>query len=488
MANRPNIVLIFSDQHRGDTMGCVGHSVVRTPNLDSLASAGVVFRQCSTNSPLCMPARASLITGQHVNQHGVWDNRTVADRSGPSHVRNVRDAGYRTAVVGKTHLYLHQGSEHTDDHVQELHDWGYEDIHEVTGPLASARVNSPYTDYLEEKRLLNVHRESLRVYLRGLARGYGHPWEESPCLLPTEDHIDVYTARKAAEWIEGYQDDRPFYLQVCFPGPHDPFDSPAEYRAMYNPDNVPPGIMDVPEPPISPLVSQLLGMSHLGDMGEIQNRVMRSYYFGKVTLVDDGIGQVVQALEKAGRLGDTWIIYSSDHGEMLGDHRLNHKMVFYEGALRIPCIVRPPGGMAGWQSDALTDQIDTAASILDIAGAAPLTVGGGRSLVPQVIAGPAAEGAQIGKEAVFSEVFGVSMVRTERYKMSVDARTRQPVDLYDMSEDPNELHNRVDDPALARVRRELLEQHLSRLLSSMDETKLTAHAEDLGRMFGPGPA
>jgi arylsulfatase A-like enzyme len=118
----------------------------------------------------------------------------------------------------------------------------------------------------------------------------------------------------------------------------------------------------------------------------------------------------------------------------------------------------------------------------------PLTVGGGRSLVPQVLAGPAAEEAQIGKEAVFSEVFGVSMVRTERYKMSVDARARQPVDLYDMSEDPNELRNRVDDPALARVRQELLEEYLSRLLSSIDETKLSARAEDLGRMFGVRPA
>ena len=93
MLARPNILLIFSDQHRGDALGCVGNSTVRTPNLDGLAAEGVTLRSCTTNAPLCMPARASLITGMYVNEHGAWGNRTEADRHGPSHVRNIRDAG-----------------------------------------------------------------------------------------------------------------------------------------------------------------------------------------------------------------------------------------------------------------------------------------------------------------------------------------------------------------------------------------------------------
>ena len=156
MSKKPNIIYIFSDQHRGDTLGSVGHPAVITPNLDKLASEGVNFINCFTNSPLCMPARASMMTGQYVCEHGIWTNNNEADPLSPSHVRNIRDAGYHTAIIGKTHLYRHgAGSwEDTREKIGELKDWGFTDIHELTGPLASGRHGSPYTDYLKEKGLL----------------------------------------------------------------------------------------------------------------------------------------------------------------------------------------------------------------------------------------------------------------------------------------------------------------------------------------------
>jgi len=287
----------------------------------------------------------------------------------------------------------------------------------------------------------------------------------------------MYIARKSAEWIQSYNGDKPVYLQVCPPGPHDPLDSPAEYRAMYKPEDMPPAIMDKPLPPIAPLVEQIRQRHTLESMTESHNRVMRTYYYGKVTLIDEGIGLVLKALEERGLMDNTWILYTSDHGEMLGDHRLSGKMVFYESALNIPCLIRPPGGMKGWQSRALTDLIDIAVTLVDIAGARPLEGSDGRSLVPQVIAGPDAPGAQEGKEAVLSEIAGYSMVRNERYKMAVDSKTRQPVELYDMVEDPNELRNLVNDSSLQKVRSELLNEHLSRLLSHLDEGKLKVWEE-----------
>ena len=467
MANKPNILFIFPDQHRGDTMGCAGDPVARTSNLDRLAAEGVLFGRCSTNSPLCMPARASLISGQYVNEHGVWNNAVEADRHGPSHVRNIRDAGYHTAVIGKTHLWS-QGGGHTNEHVGELHDWGYTDTHELTGPHASVTTGSPYLDHLDEKGFLNVYYEYLRTYVRGRRSG-SHPWELAAWPLPTEDHYDMYTAIKAEEWIRNYQGNKPFYLQVCFPGPHEPHDSPAEYRAMYKPEDMPLAIMDEPVTPISPLVK---GRARsLQNMTGSHNRVMKTYYYGKVSLIDEGIGLVLKALEEKGLMDNTWIIYSSDHGEMLGDHRLNDKWVFYEGALNVPCIIRPPGEVKGWQSKALTDHLDVAASLLEIAGAKPFEGSDGSSLVPKIMAGPDAPDAQKGKEVVFSEVLGYSMVRTERYKMAVHSRTRQPVELYDMVNDSNELRNLVNDPSLEKVRRELLDEPLNRLLSNLDETK-----------------
>ena len=156
-------------------------------------------------------------------------------------------------------------------------------------------------------------------------------------------------------------------------------------------------------------------------------------------------------------LDNTWIVYNSDHGEMLGDHRMSHKIVFYEEAVNIPCLFRPPGGVRGWKSAGLTDQLDVVASLLDIAGAKPLPDSESRSLVPQVSAGPEGPTAQTGKPAVFSEVYGFSMVRDERFKLVVQAETWRPVEMFDTVNDPRELRNLVKDPGLEAVRRELIE-------------------------------
>ncbi|MFX1324581.1 MAG: sulfatase-like hydrolase/transferase, partial [Promethearchaeota archaeon] len=169
MKKKPNIIYIFSDQHRGDTLGCVGHSVVLTPNLDKLASEGVAFTRCYTNSPLCMPARATMMTGKYVCEHGIWTNQIEADPLSPSHVRNIRDAGYHTALIGKTHLYAHgvKGKIRSrKDTITLLENWGFVDIHDITGPLASVIHHSPYTDYLKEKRLLRTHKTYVLKYLQ----------------------------------------------------------------------------------------------------------------------------------------------------------------------------------------------------------------------------------------------------------------------------------------------------------------------------------
>jgi len=485
MADKPNIILIFPDQHRGDVMGCAGDPVAQTPNLDRLASEGVQFPNCCTNSPLCMPARASLMTGKYVNEHGVWHNWNAADRHGPAHVRSIRDAGYHTAVVGKTHLYVHGAPDVADtrDRVQELYDWGYVDTHELTGPWASRRIDSPYTDYLAEKGLLDAHRDYIGHYLTGMRSGELRPWDEPPPPLSPEDHLDTYTGRTAAEWVRNYDGDKPFYLQVCFPGPHDPFDSPQEYRAMYNPADMHVGIMNKPTWPVSPQLDYVLRWSALDGMTREQKQLMATFYYAKVTLIDHAIGMLLQALEEKGLLDNTWILYTSDHGEMLGDHFMSHKIVFYEAALKIPCIVRPPAGSRKWKSAALTDQIDIAATMLEIAGARPFERSDGVSLLSKVQAGPDAPNVDSHKEAVFSEVNLYSMVLTDRYKMTVHSLTREPLELYDMVNDPNEVDNLVIDRAYKGVREELTERYINALLSRTDQEKLKAF-QDIAAMRG----
>ena len=466
---QPNILFIFTDQQRADTMGYADDSVALTPHSDRLASEGVVFRRCCTGSPVCMTARTSLITGKQVHEHGVWTFANPDLRHGPSHVRNVRDAGYRTAVVGKTHLWPH-GTGHTRDHLEEMHDWGYVDAVEIPGPVESATTGSPYTDHLRDEGLLDVHLEYLGTHLKGKHQHVAMPWELPPSNLPTEDHLDMFIARKAQEWLDRYEGAEPFYLQVCFGGPHDPWDAPAEYRRRYDADAMSLSITEAQTGPVSPHVDMMLkGAPHkLDGMSQAENRVMRTHYYAKVSLIDDCVGRVLGALEKRGWMRDTWIVFSSDHGEMLGDHGLMAKKVFYDGAVNVPCIFRPPGGGGPWQSDALTDHLDIAATLLDIAGAEAFEESNGESLLSLIHNGKDAAGAHSHRDAVLSE-FGLppmafSMVRTDRYKMSVNTSTREPQDLYDMREDPRELHNRVNDPELGDVRDEMLETDVARLL------------------------
>jgi len=156
MAERPNIIFFLPDQHRGDTMGCAGNPAV-TPNLDRLASEGVQFGQCSTNSPLCMPARASLMSGRYVNEHGTWANNIASDSLGPSHVRNIRDSGYHTAVVGKLHLQTY-GRGHTRERIPNLTNWGFEYTHELQDVICYVGCECYYSDFLREKNILQVAR------------------------------------------------------------------------------------------------------------------------------------------------------------------------------------------------------------------------------------------------------------------------------------------------------------------------------------------
>ena len=478
MPAKPNIVLMFSDQHRGDALGCVGNPVVRTPNLDSLATEGVIFRNCNTNSPLCMPARASLITGMYVNEHGAWGNRTEADRDGPSHVRNIRDAGYCTAVIGKTHFRLYQADDgHTRDHASGLHDWGYEFAHETKDTIPSATHRCYYTDFLAERGKLQVYEDCARNFRLGQSTGFLRPWEHLPNLLDEDEHIDAYIANTASEWIRRYAYDRPFYLQVCLMGPHPPFDAPARYRDMFDPQDMPPAITEPPADPVSPQIKQMFSRRGLKDMTESQSRTLTTHYYAKVAFGDYVIGIVLQALKEMGLMDSTWIVYTSDHGEMLGDHRFCQKSMFYEGALNIPLIVRPPGGTEPWIAGGLTDHYDISTTLLDVANAARLETDHGISLLPKIEAGQGSRDAQQGKDVVFSEVNLYSMARTERYKMTIDSLTRRPLELYDMENDPDELRNFVDETRLSDVRDRFLEEYFSQLLANLNEPQLKVYKD-----------
>jgi len=449
---KPNIVFIFSDQHRGDAIGCTGHPTIQTPCLDQIASEGVGFTQCYANGPLCMPSRSTMMTGQYVREHGVWNNDFDPDlENSPSHVRNVKDAGYHTAQVGKTGIGK-SDKKRVGDMDWILNAWGFNDTCKLPGVHGSRSGLNPYSEYLAEKGLLDVHQDYMKASKARKEAGQAEPWTHLPSPLPSEDHLDTFAGRTAAEWIRDYKGDQPFYLQVLFPGPHDPFDAPLEYRKMYNLEDMPEGIMVSPNEPHPPYIKRYIYRSNMMDMTVAQKKQLLVNYYSKITLIDAAISGIYDALKKKKQLDNTWIIYSSDHGEMAGDHRLGYKGVFYDASVRVPLIVRPPGGIDAWRSDALTDVLDIVASMLDISGAEGLEESDGYSWVDKVTAGPQAEGAQEGKEVVFSEVAGYTMIFEGSYKLVVEAQSEEPVELYDMENDPDELQNLAEDPGLESMR------------------------------------
>lgn len=481
MNTKPNIVFIFPDQQRGDVLGFAGNSVVRTPNLDRLASESVSFNRCITNSPVCMPARMSIMSGKHPCEHGMWSNNIDGEPDQPNHVRNIRDTGYRTAQVGKVHLHVRTpGDGHSRDHAHKMHAWGFDDTHELRDIMAYAVADCYYTDYLREKGTLEAFRNYMRLVVRGENQGTMLPWETPPSALPDDQSLDMYTAFKAVEWIEEYNGEKPFYLQVMFPGPHNPFDSSSADRALYDPEEMPLSIVEPTEGPISRQVERSLRSGGLANMTPSQDRLMRLYYYAKVTHIDRCIGLVLDALQKRGALDDTWVIYTSDHGEMLGDHRCRNKALFYEGALTVPLCIRPPGGVKGWRSTALADHLDVVETMLEIAGAATLDGTEFRSsLMSKISNGPNAADAHVGKDVAFSEVRLFSMVRSDQHKLTVDSLTRAPLELYDMASDPEELRNLVEEPEYSGILEELIDDHLHGLLGRLDHQKVKKYQETL---------
>lgn len=451
----PPIVLLFLDQLRADAIGVAGNCYVRTPHIDALAAGAVRFETCITNAPLCRPARICLLTGQPVTVHRFDDNRRVPrPGSRPSHVAELRDAGYHTMVVGKTHL--HTGIGHLDDHRAQLTAWGYCDVVELPDAQLH-QLRSAHSDWLTATTKpgdLDKHvrwKDFVANHRPSSDPPDGPPWH-----LDTNDHLDSFCARLAVEAIHAAPADRPLYLQVCFPGPHPPFDPTTEYLPDPQRPGLPPPISGPRRGPLSPVELRYRRAQRRWSHDDIARS--RRAYFGKVALVDRSIGDVLRALRERGLDQRAWIILTADHGELLGDHGFHGKVLPFESAIRVPLLVRPPGGMTGRVDHGVSELLDVVATVRAIAGLGP-GERSGTNLVDRVCA-PASLAAAP-RSVVFANL-GYVGLRTPELTMTWDARTGDPLELYDRTIDPHQFDNRVGDPQYAdRLRAARATVHLS---------------------------
>ena len=291
---KPNILILMTDQQRADCLGCAGHPQVKTPNMDGLAREGTRFAQAMTVSPLCMPARASFINGLYPHNHNIWTNKGEIPADDETFFHYLQQAGYFTAHIGKSHYYEHKAGLHLSQREDYMHARGLEYVHETTGPRATRVTESYLTDEWREKGLLDLFRKDYAERRSGkvIVR---------PSPLPVEDFMDGYIGRKAVEFISEYRDPRPICLFVGFSGPHDPWDAPGEYATMYDPDQTPPPI------PISPRrqalpdpVREKPDFAVEEGLTNEDIRMIRANYYGKISFVDHWCGEILKAFADRG--------------------------------------------------------------------------------------------------------------------------------------------------------------------------------------------
>ncbi len=469
MADAPNILLVMSDQHRADMLGCAGDASMHTPTLDRLAGEGVRFSRVLCQGPLCMPSRASFMTERYVRDHGIYTNWAEIPEDSPTYVRALREAGYHTSLLGKAHLYLDEQLTiaHTDDMAPRLEALGFAEVFE-TGDKFLGKIPTRYTDALAARGLLETYQRHIadRAYQGENEDGRNATkcvpmWDSTPMPLPLSAYVDTWHGTEAVRWIEQYERPEPFFLFVGFPGPHDPWDAPAEAVDRYRDVDI-----SMPVSTTRPtlegtgrykrILKGFLTMSDSESMSEDAIRDMRRAYAADISVIDHAVGLMLGALERKGLLDNTWIVYTTDHGEMAGMHGLMSKCVLYEGAVRVPLIIRPPGGCAPRVVDALVEQLDVPATVRALAGAPDLPRSEGRSLLECVCDGAPAP---VHPVAV-SENWGFACFETERHKLVVDEDAVAPCQLFDLAEDPAEDHNLLADPAAAVVVDELMETHV----------------------------
>ncbi|MCY4537429.1 MAG: sulfatase-like hydrolase/transferase [Chloroflexi bacterium] len=429
----PNILLIMTDQHRWDYLGCGGADFVDTPNIDRLAASGIRFAKAFTNAPVCAPARIGLATGMHPARIGTLDNNSYLPARLPTYYQALRDSGYRVGCVGKLDLAKPDPYNGRHGDRPQVYRWGFTHPEECEGKMHAAQgdpsaPHGPYTHYLKDRGLLQAFWNDYRMRARqGWILGASHY-----SVLSTEDFEDSYIGRRAAQWIETIPDDFPWHLFVSFVGPHDPFDPPREYAEQFRnrpmPDAVPKNRNGKP---------QWIRNRQQEFSAEELARIRRQYC-ALIKLIDDQVGALLDALAARDMLENTYIIFTSDHGEMLGDQGLFQKQAPYEPSIHIPLIVSGPGIERGAVSDALVEMSDLNPTICALAGVAPAPDMDARSF-DQILFGEQREH----RTEIVSALMNFTCLRTRAHKY-VDNRDDMP-ELYDLQNDPGETRNIAED-------------------------------------------
>jgi len=445
-ADRPNVLWICADDHAAYVTGAYGNRIVRTPHLDRLAAAGMRFDRAFCNSPVCTASRQSFLTGRYPRTLGVTELQTPLPDSETTLAELLKSAGYDTASIGKMHF--NSALAHGFDLRLDLGDWR---------AAIDARGARPLPEGVEVLPPWKPFRDPARMWLNGFHRPYG---------AVEADMAGTYFADEAVKYLADEREN-PFFLMVSFYEPHSPFHYPVERRDAHHADEftVPP--VDADDEPRMPAIFR--------DLTDAEKQGIAASYYTSVEFLDANVGRVLAALEKSGKAGETLVIYTGDHGYLLGHHGRFEKHCGYEEAIRAPLLMRFPGAVpANSSTAALVEFIDIAPTVLEFCGVNVPREVQGRSLKPLLQGETKRHRDEIVVEYAPNEEI---LIRDERYKLIYERGKTRRTDgydtgrplpgpnfrLFDLEEDPQERTNLADRPEQAeRVKRmtEMLANHL----------------------------
>ena len=470
--DRPNVLVIMTDQHRHDLLSCTGNNAVPTPNIDRIAAHGIRFANAFCPYPVCVASRMSLLTGLYPHHTGAinnddtldWRFRTIAD--------HFSDNGYLTGLIGKMHF--NDAHKHGFEYNLSINDWLM-----YLGPkvrhYADEIASSPFSTHFYET--MNDSGAGFPE-VEGLWEGPS-PWVgnvrrfergQTASVLDADDHLDMFVARETEKFLHQYRE-QPFLLVSSFMKPHDPFFPPKEYAERYPADEI-----ELPETGNVSAYPEHI-QHRIRRFSEIDTGCLeaaRAGYYGNLAFVDSCIGRVYDALYKEGLQKNTIVVYTSDHGEMDGDHGLWQKFCLFDPAVRVPLVMSQPGKIPeGAVSAALIEYFRIYPTVSDLAGLPfPPTVssssfkGTPKRLDARSFSDLAIDPSATGPPAVFSEFALRSdvpryMIRTRSHKYILNFGSTD--ELYDYEVDPGEFENKINDPSYsvlaAGLRQQLVDWH-----------------------------
>jgi len=420
---QPNVLWIWTDQQRGDALGAAGNPHIRTPHLDRLAAGGALFTRAFCNSPVSMPSRMSALSGQYPSATGLTCNGIEMPEDLPALQTLLKPHGYRTANLGKLHFLNHASRDHRAPHPDYEFDelvvseepGCYEDAYidwvrgKAPDQVESCRCSTPpaWTGEPVVKRPRNTHQPYL---FEG----------------PEELTHSAFVADRTADYLRRHREGA-FFAIAGFYAPHNPNNPPERFVDMYDPSTL-------------PLPTMNKGEDRYGLSDEEWRRV-KAYYYALVSHVDDQVGRILAALEESALAESTLVIFTSDHGEHLGDHGLVHKGTpGLESCTHVPLILSWPGRIQpGRKHDELVELVDLAPTVLELCGVEVPDSFQGRSLRPLLAGGEyrARRSAYLEHKYPFEESWRA--VRTERYRYCVSSKGQEL--LFDREKDPGELRN-----------------------------------------------